>query len=117
LILTTVFAAVICTAPAVHDGDSIRCGKERIRLIGIDAPELRGSPRCEQKRTGRNPSWCDYQLGDRSRDALREFLRSGTVSFERKSLDRYRRTLARVTVNGRDAGEYLISRGFARPWR
>lgn len=114
---TTVLAVVICTAPTVHDGDSIRCGKERIRLVGIDAPELRGSPRCEQKRAGRNPSWCDYQLGARSRDALRHFLRSGTVIFERKGLDRYRRTLAIVKVNGRDAGAYLISRGLARRWR
>ena len=114
---TTVLAAVICTAPTVHDGDSIRCGKERIRLIGIDAPELRGSPRCGQKRAGRNPSWCDYKRGERSRDALRTFLSNGTVTFERKGLDRYRRTLAIVKVNGRDAGTYLISRGLARRWR
>jgi hypothetical protein len=44
----TVLAAstFFCTAPQVHDGDSLRCGGERIRIANIDAPELPDSPRC-----------------------------------------------------------------------
>ena len=41
---------------------------------------------------------------------------TGTVRIERQGVDRYGRTLARVTVNGRDVGAYLVSRGLARPW-
>lgn len=110
-------AAAICAAPQVHDGDSIRCGGERVRLANIDAPELRGSPRCEQRRIGRNPSWCDYALAERSRDALRSFLSRGVVRIERVGKDQYGRTLAKVTVNGMDAGDYLVRRGLARRWR
>ena len=36
---------------------------------------------------------------------------------ERAGTDRYGRTLARITVNGQDAGEYLVSLGLARPWQ
>ena len=32
-------AGVHCT---VVDGDPLRCGSERVRLLGIDAPELPG---------------------------------------------------------------------------
>lgn len=32
---------IACTAPAVHDGDTLRCGSERVRLFGVDAPEVR----------------------------------------------------------------------------
>ncbi len=49
--------------------------------------------------------------------ALRAFLGSGSVSIERLGQDRYGRTLARIYVGGRDAGDYLIRRGLARPWR
>ncbi|WP_331454158.1 hypothetical protein [Novosphingobium malaysiense] len=35
-----------CPFMLVHDGDTIRCGAERIRIMNIDAPELEGSPRC-----------------------------------------------------------------------
>ena len=108
-----------CLALTVHDGDTVRCGRERIRLANIDAPELQGSPRCDprQLRGGNNPSWCDHRLGERSRDALRAFLRRGAVRIERQGQDRYGRTLAALTVNGQDAGRYLIGMGLARPWR
>lgn len=99
----------------VHDGDTVRCGKERIRLANIDAPELRGSPSCRGYKV--KTHWCDYQAGIRSRDALRGFLARGKAKVHRTGTDRYGRTLARLTVNGRDAGEYLISLGLARRWR
>lgn len=119
-------ALALATFPAcvarVSDGDTIRlCSGERVRLMGIDAPELVGSERCSTKSRARlagsrNPSWCDYSKAERSRAALARFIARGTVRVERHGLDRYRRTLARVTVNGRDAGEWLISLGLARPW-
>jgi endonuclease YncB( thermonuclease family) len=36
---------------------------------------------------------------------------------ESGKLDRYGRTLASVTVNGRDVGEILIGEGLARPYQ
>ncbi|OYZ97482.1 MAG: nuclease, partial [Novosphingobium sp. 17-62-8] len=43
----TVFlaVAVLCLSPTVHDGDTIRCGSERVRIANIDAPELPDSPK------------------------------------------------------------------------
>lgn len=105
-------AGALCIA-SVHDGDSIRlCDGERIRIANIDAPEMRGSSRCNKGRGG----WCDYPLAIRSRDALRAFLASGNVTITRRGKDRYGRTLARISVNGRDAGAYLIDQGLARRW-
>ena len=98
----------------VHDGDTFTlCGGEKIRIADIDAPELPGSPNCRPHRSG----WCDFALGYRSRDALRAFLASGPVVIQRRGTDLYGRTLARVTVNGRSAGAYLIGLGLARKWR
>ena len=110
--------ATACAVVEVHDGDSIHCDGERIRISDIDAPELPGSPRCDPQnlRQGKNPSWCDYALGERSRDALRTFVATGTVMIHRQGTDRYGRTLATITVNGRDAGEYLVGLGLARTW-
>lgn len=115
-------AAGLCIA-SVHDGDTIRlCNGERVRLAGIDAPELYGSPRCtapQRKRLAqsKNPPWCDYRAGEMSRDALRSFLHSGRVSIERLGMDQYGRTLANIYVNDRDAGEYLVTWDFARRWQ
>lgn len=48
-------AAALCVSLSVHDGDSIRCGSERVRIANIDAPELPGSPKCEDRR--RSYAW------------------------------------------------------------
>lgn len=113
--MSAVLALALCATPLVHDGDSIRCDGERIRIANIDAPELPDSPKCKDRRA--TYAWCDFELGYRSRDALVAFLARGSVKFQRQGTDRYGRTLARVSVNGNDAGEYLVSVGLARPWR
>jgi len=118
-IVTSAFAdapngADTCRFIKVHDGDTIRCGTERVRLLDIDAPELPGSPKCEGYRAAR--AWCDFDTGYKSRDALREFLAQGPVGLHRQGKDKYGRTLAVVEVNGQSAGQYLISLGLARPW-
>lgn len=108
-------AAAACLSPTVHDGDSVRCGSERIRIANIDAPEMPDSPKCRDKR--RANAWCDYRLAAQSRDALADFLRRGPVKIVRLGKDPYGRTLARVSVNGVDVGDYLVLRGLAKPWR
>lgn len=106
-------AAALCVGN-VHDGDTLRtCSGERIRIANIDAPEMPGSPKCQDRR---KQGWCDYRLAERSRDALADFLASGRATIRRTARDRYGRTLATVAVDGRDAGEYLIARGLARRW-
>jgi micrococcal nuclease len=114
-LLLILAAGAFCASLSVHDGDSIRCGGERIRIANIDAPELPGSPKCKDSR--RAVAWCDYEAGYRARDALQAFLSRGPVKVEPIGTDKYSRTLARVMVNGLDAGEYLIGLGLARRWR
>ena len=115
-------AAAVCMAPTVHDGDTIHCGPERIRISDIDAPELPGSPRCEPARVrqlahSRNPAWCDTARGEQARAALVAFLATGPVMIRRLGFDHYGRTLALVSVNGVDAGAYLRKAGLARRWK
>jgi micrococcal nuclease len=35
-------ALFLCLAPVAVDGDTLRCGGDLVRLIGIDAPEMPG---------------------------------------------------------------------------
>lgn len=59
----------------------------------------------------------DFAAGEASRLALTRLLSRGQVMITRLGTDPYGRTLATVTVNGVDAGDYLVARGLARPWR
>lgn len=78
-LLASLAALLICGQAAagevsVTDGDGLRIGEERIRVWGIDAPEL--GQRCIRDRTV-NP------CGGEARDALERLLKGGTPSCER----------------------------------
>lgn len=69
------------------DGDTLRCGKERIRLIGIDAPELPGH--CQRGRR------CAPGDPFASRASLAQAAH-GPLTIMRMGTDHYGRTLALV---------------------
>ncbi|QRM28107.1 thermonuclease family protein [Microvirga sp. VF16] len=88
----------------VTDGDTIRIGETRIRIKGIDAPEL--EQRCA--RAGRT-----YACGEISRRALIDLVSGETVRCRAAGRDRYQRILARCTVAGRDIGARMVEDGWA----
>ncbi|MFL6726653.1 MAG: thermonuclease family protein [Sphingomicrobium sp.] len=82
-----------CPSAYVVDGDTLRCGPERLRLLGIDAPEIERCPR-----------WriCAPGDGQASKRSLIAALRFGAIRYESISIDRYGRQVAVVwagTVN------------------
>lgn len=90
----------------VVDGDTLRCDGGRIRLLGIDAPELPGH--CAANR--------DCAPGDpfKSTESLRQGLGDGSsVRIERIGTDRYGRTLAMVMGRGGDLSCWQLARGEA----
>ena len=76
--------AVPCPSAYVVDGDSLRCGSLRLRLLGIDAPEL-----------GRCPSWRTCEVGDghASLRSLQRALSHGAVTYRVVTVDRFGRSV------------------------
>ena len=98
-------AVIACTAPTVHDGDTLRCGSDRIRLFGVDAPEVRrGSTAAEP-------------LAYEARDHLIKLTR-GRVGCRVVTQDRYGRQVARCWSNASpDVNAAMIRSGLATEWR
>jgi endonuclease YncB( thermonuclease family) len=101
--------AIVCERPWVSDGDTFSCRNlpARVRLIGIDAPELSGH--CNPGRR------CTPGNGQASKRALIALVRSGPVLVKPQGFDRYDRILARASVNGRDLSCAMIARQAAVP--
>jgi micrococcal nuclease len=89
----------------VVDGDTLRCGAERVRLLGIDAPELPGH--CQQGRR------CAPGNPYASTRSLRAALARGPITFKRFGTDHYGRTLALVSAGGVDLSCWQLSQGQA----
>lgn len=102
---TTGDARAIACRPTVVDGDTLRCGGTRIRLQGIDAPEMPGH--C---RPGR-----DCAPGDpyASSDNLRQLVSGGGMSCRQTDTDRYGRVVALCEVGGVDLSCEQVRSGHA----
>lgn len=88
----------------VNDGDSLTIAGERIRLRGIDAPEL--DQICQ--RDGQ-----DYACGRRSRTALAERIGGRRVDCSGWERDRFRRLLAVCRAGGADLNLAQVETGWA----
>lgn len=94
-----------CSSPHIVDGDTIRCGDRRVRLTGIDAPELPGH--C---RPGR-----DCTPGDpyASTENLRRIVGSGPLECKQTDIDHYGRTVARCKAGNIDLSCQQVKDGQA----
>ena len=103
----------------VIDGDTVSINQERIRLDGIDAPELKG--KCaNEKELARRAQYRLAELIDGSRLLVARIpVGSGQGEFgmeQRFKSDRYGRTLAPLIADGNDVGEAILREGLARKW-
>jgi len=96
-----------CRSPRITDGHTFRCGGMRVRLYGIDAPELPGH--C---RRGRRCTPGDPYASTRNLSAL---LARGNVICRTVDRDRYGRTVARCGARGVDLSCRQVAGGFAVP--
>ena len=85
----------------VTDGDTFTLSAAKgatnviVRLWGVDAPEARQA------------------YGAKARAELAGLVTNAAVTVEVKSVDRYRRTVGRVSAGGADVGEEMVRRGAA----
>lgn len=87
------------------DGDSLRIQGDRIRLLGIDAPEL--------DQTCWDAAGASWPCGRTARTELARLTAAGPADCQPEGTDKYGRTLATCRVAGRDLGDAMVSAGLA----
>jgi len=91
--------------PTVVDGDTLRLGGERVRLLGIDAPEL-----AQQCTDAAGKPWA---CGEAARRAMLDLVGTGSANCTAEEHDRYGRILAHCQVGTADLSESMIRAGMA----
>jgi len=90
---------------SVVDGDTIRLAGARVRLLGIDAPEV-----AQDCRNGDGVPWA---CGAGARTMMRQLLGQGPVACRAQGHDRYGRVLARCSQGTTDLGAAMVAAGLA----
>jgi len=96
-------AAGVQGAAYVHDGDTFTVAGVKIRLFGIDAPEM--AQTCEM------PDGTDWACGRWSRDEVRRILTGQDLRCIQQDRDRYGRMVARCFLQDQDLAERLVREG------
>jgi len=97
--MTCTLAICLTAALTVTDGDTIRDGALRVRLWGIDAPEM------------------DTRQGPSARAYLRQMIGDLPVACDPRGTDRYGRTVAICYLpDGRDLACEMVRAGWAVDW-
>ena len=110
------FIFAFCYLPAfgqvlVTDGDTIRYQGEKIRLDGIDAPEI--NQQCKTK----NKFW---NCGDQAANALKNLIKNKSnkkLNCEGISIDKYGRQLSTCFFDDLNINKWMIENGWALAYR
>ncbi len=86
------------------DGDSLKVGRDEVRLKGIDAPE--GRQTCQRN----GQSWA---CGEDSRQELVRLIGRDVVICSVSERDRFGRYLSKCTAGGRDLNAEMVKSGLA----
>ena len=98
------------TITRISDGDSLRSGKLRIRLFGIDAPE--------KKQQCTNADGAKWDCGTAAQKALTALVASAPqLQCDLIDVDRYGRVVMRCFAGKTDLGAALVRAGLALAYR
>ena len=92
----------------VIDGDTFDVGGDRVRLFGIDTPEL-GQP-CSAN--GR-----EWDCGAWVAETVRRAFEGKRATCVQRDIDRYDRIVAQCEIDGQDVGQLIVASGLAWAYR
>ena len=111
------FALIFKGIPRIIDGDSLEINNNKIRLIGIDAPEMKQI--C--KKPYLNISFLNfqrnYECGLMVTNELKKFINNRTIKCISESKDRYNRYLSTCYLKNKDINSWLVKNGYAIAYR
>ena len=93
--LSIIAAGMICGSPIAVDGDTLRFGRQYVRLWGVDAEEM------------------DEPNGPRARAILKDVVDGRHIKCTVVTIDNYGRSVGRCTVGSIDVNREVIARGGA----
>ena len=109
LISHNVFGQEIIKGKAkIIDGDTIHIGKNKIRLHGIDAPEINQT--C-------NINKVIWDCGKESRKKLKKLILNQKIQCEINGVDKYKRFISECFLNNESINKYMVREGWAIAYR
>ena len=105
---TNSFSKTIIGKARIIDGDTIHIKNNKIRLHGIDAPEINQTCTIEK---------IIWECGIDSSQALKSIISEKEVQCEIVDIDRYKRFVAKCFLKNINLNQYMVQNGWAVAYR
>ena len=117
---TNILAEEIIGIPKIVDGDTVHIDNYKIRLEGIDAPEMR--QKCKKKSTKilsiiGFTFYKDYSCGKVSKEKLKSKINGSKIKCIFTTKDRYKRYIATCYKEKTNLNQWMVRNGYAIAYR
>ena len=120
ILTTNIFAEEIIGIPKVVDGDTVHINNFKLRLEGIDAPEMRQTCKKEKLKISSVIGYTfyeDYYCGKVSKENLDGKINGSKIKCVSSSKDRYKRYLATCFKDEVNLNQWMVRNGHAVAYR
>ena len=117
LLLTPAFSKEIKGIAKVVDGDTIKIKNKKIRLLGIDSPEIKQKCKKPYLKIVFFTFSKNYNCGAVSKLKLKQYINKKNVKCIFNSKDRYNRLIADCYINEKNINSWMVRNGYAIAYR
>ena len=117
---TNILAEEIIGIPKIVDGDTIYINNYKIRLEGIDAPEMKQKCKKEKLKISSIIGYTfyeDYYCGEHSKENLEAKVKGSNIKCISFTKDRYKRYLAKCFKGKINLNRWMVRNGYAIAYR
>ncbi len=117
---TNILAEEIIGIPKIIDGDTIYINNYKIRLEGIDAPEMKQKCKKEKLKFSSIIGFTfykDYYCGEYSKEKLAAKVKGSKIKCISSTKDRYKRYLAKCLKGKINLNRWMVRNGLAVAYR
>ena len=117
---TNILAEEIIGIPKIVDGDTVYINNYKIRLEGIDAPEMKQKCKKEKLKISSIIGFTfyeDYYCGEHSKENLEAKVKGSNIKCISTTKDRYKRYLAKCFKGEINLNRWMVRNGHAVAYR
>ena len=117
---TNILAQEIIGIPKIVDGDTVYINNYKIRLEGIDAPEMKQKCKKEKLKISSIIGYTfyeNYHCGEHSKQSLEAKVKGSNIKCISFTKDRYKRYLARCFKGKINLNQWMVRNGHAVAYR
>ena len=107
------FATIFQGVPRIIDGDSLEINDNKIRLLGIDAPEKKQICKKPYLTISFLNFYKNYECGIMVTKKLKKLINNKEIKCISENKDRYNRFLSICYLKKRDINSWLVKNGYA----